>query len=185
MAIFTKHNESTSPAEAAKVLSAAKQRYGFVPNLASYLAESPLVLGAVLTLSEQFDQSSLSPQEQQVVLLTISTLNNCSYCRTVHTGLGKMAEVSSDDIQSTIACNPLSNPRLESLRRFTSSIWEEKGSVDEKVVREFLDAGFSKAQVFEVILGVALKTLTNYSNHIAGAEPNQEFIVMAEDAVAA
>lgn len=185
MSLFTKYDETTAPNEAAAVLSAAKERYGFVPNLAAYLSESPLVLGAVLKLSEQFDQSTLSSQEQQLVLLTVSALNGCSYCKTAHTALGKMADMSADTLQAIIAFKPLSDPRLEALRTFTATIVEEKGLVDEKKVQAFFDAGFSKAQVFEVVLGVALKTITNYSNHLAGAEPNEEFIAMAGDALAA
>lgn len=185
MSLFTKYDETTAPSEAAVVLSAAKERYGFVPNLAAYLSESPLVLGAVLKLSEQFDQSTLSSQEQQLVLLTVSALNGCSYCKTAHTALGKMADMSVDTLQAIIAFKPLSDPRLEALRTFTATIVEEKGLLDENKVQAFFDAGFTRAQVFEVVLGVALKTITNYSNHLAGAEPNAEFIAMAGDALAA
>jgi len=185
MSLFTKYDESSAPSEAAAVLSGAKERYGFVPNLAAYLAESPLVLGAVLKLSEQFDQSTLSPQEQQLVLLTVSTLNSCSYCKTAHTALGKMADMSRDTLQAIIAFKPLSDSRLEALRTFTAIIVEEKGHVDEEKILAFLNAGFTKAQVYEVILGVALKTITNYSNHIAGAQPNEEFSAMVDDVLVA
>lgn len=185
MSLFKKHDETTAPAEAAAVLSAARERYGFVPNLAAYIAESPLVLGAVLKLSEQFDQSSLSAQEQQLVLITVSAMNGCSYCKTAHTALGKKAGLNDATLRSIIAFEPLDDPRLEALRAFTMAVVEQRGRVDELTIRAFLNAGFSKAQVFEVVLGIAMKTITNYSNHLAGAEPNQEFIAMAGNAVAA
>ena len=75
MCLFRKHDETTAPEGAAQILAIAKERYGFVPNLAAYVAESPNVLEAILKLSDAFDQTSLSPQEQQVVLLTVSALN--------------------------------------------------------------------------------------------------------------
>ena len=181
MSLFTQYDETTAPSEAAAVLSGAKERYGFVPNLAAYVAESPLVLGAVLKLSEQFDQSTLTPQEQQLVLLTVSTLNGCSYCKTAHTALGKMADMSRDTLQAILAFKPLSDPRLEALRIFTATLVEEKGRVDKQKTQAFLNAGFTKAQVFEVALGVGLKTITNYSNHLAGAVPNEEFAGMVGD----
>ena len=34
-------------------------------------------------------------------------------------------------------------------------------------LQKFLAAGYEPAQVFEVLVGVAMKTLSNYSNHIA------------------
>lgn len=185
MSVFTKYDPSTAPTEAAAVLSAAKARYGFVPNLAAFVAESPLVLSAILKLSEQFDLSSLSAQERNVVLLTVSALNGCSYCKTAHTAMGKMAEMSSETLQAIIAFKPLKDARLEALRSFTRTLVEEKGWADEMQVRDFLDAGFTRAQVFEVVLAIGLKTITNYSNHLAGAEPNKEFVAMAGDAMAA
>jgi uncharacterized peroxidase-related enzyme len=183
MTIFSKYDEANAPDESAAVLASGKERYGFIPNLAAYIAESPLVLGAVLKLSEQFDQSSLSPQEQQLVLLVVSALNGCSYCKTAHIALGKKLDMSTDTLKNIIAFEPLKDSRMEALRTFTSSVVEEKGWVDESTVQNFLDAGFTKAQVFEVVLGVALKTITNYSNHIVGAKPNEEFLAMAGDAL--
>ena len=185
MSLFSKHDENSAPTEAAKVLLAAKERYGFVPNLAAYLAESPLALATVLKLSELFEQSTLTPEEQQLVLLTVSATNDCSYCQTAHTALGKKAGLSTDTLQSITTFKTLSNPRLEALRTFTVAILEHKGQVDEQKVEDFIKAGFAKAQVFEVVMGVTLKTMTNYSNHLAVAEPNAEFIEMAGDAMLA
>ena len=179
MTIFKKHTESTAPEGAATVLEAVKQRYGFIPNLAAYVAESPQTLNAILKLSETYDQSSLTSQEQQVVLLTVSALNGCDYCITVHTALGKMANIDEATLRAIIAFQPLSNARLNALRKFTQQLVEEKGWLNQGSVKAFIDAGFSRAQVFEVIMGVALKTMTNYSNHLANAEPNAEFIDMA------
>ena len=163
----------------------AKERYGFVPNLAAFIAESPLVLSAVLTLSGQFDESSLSAKERQLVLLTVSALNGCDYCKTAHTALGKMEGMDSAQLQAIVAFKPLSDSRLEALRGFTRALVEEKGWVDEAKISAFLEAGFTRAQVFEVVLGIALKTITNYSNHLARAKPNEEFIAMAGDALSA
>ena len=181
MSLFTKYDEHTAPADTIGVLQAAKERYGFVPNLAAYLAESPLTLTSVLKLSEQFDQSSLSAQEQQLVLLTVSTLNSCSYCKAAHAALAKAVNMESDLLQKVIDHRPLNDSRMEALRNFTRAVVEERGWVNKQAIQKFLESGFTRAQVFEVVLGVALKTLTNYSNHLAGAEPNEEFITMAAD----
>lgn len=185
MSLFRKHDETTAPEGAAQILAIAKERYGFVPNLAAYVAESPNVLEAILKLSDAFDQTSLSPQEQQVVLLTVSALNGCNYCKTVHTALGKMAQIDEISIQKIIAFEPLEDIRWNALRDFTHSLVEEKGWLNEEKVRSFFNAGFTRTQVFEVIMGVALKTMTNYSNHLAGADPNAEFTSMAEGQTAA
>ena len=185
MSIFTRHTDMTAPTGSAEVLAKVKDRYGFIPNLAAYVAESPLVLDALMDFVGAFDRVSLTAQEQQIVLLTVSALNGCSYCRTAHTALGRMAKIDGEILKATIALEPLPDPKLDALRRFTHQIVEEKGWVKEDAVRAFLDAGYTRAQVFEVVMGVAMKTLTNYSNHLAGAAPNPEFVAMAESGVAA
>lgn len=185
VSIFTKHTDQTAPRGAAEVLAKVNQRYGFIPNLAAYVAEAPLVLDAVLNLSGAFDQTSLTPQERQVVLLTTSALNGCGYCRTVHTALGRMAEIDNATLKAIVALEPLPDRKLNALRDFTRKVVEERGWVEQGHVKAFLAAGYTKAQIFEVVMGVAMKTLTNYSNHLAGATPNAEFVAMAEGTVAA
>lgn len=185
MSTFTQYTDKNAPEGAAEVLATVKDRYGFIPNLAAYVAEAPGVLGAVMNMAEAFDNTSLTPQEQQIVLLTVSTLNGCSYCKTVHTALGNKAEVDAETLKAVIELAPLADKKLNALRNFTHKLVEEKGWVNEKGVQEFLDAGYSRAQVFEVVLGIAMKTMTNYSNHLAGAEPNPEFVNMAGSLAAA
>ena len=180
MSIFTQHTDKTAPSDAAVVLSKVKEKYGFFPNLASYVAESPQVLDAIMNLSASFDGSSLTPQEKQIVLLTVSSLNGCSYCKTVHTALGRNSDIDSDTLKAVVAFEPLKDSKLNALRNFTQKVVEERGWVKEDDINKFLDAGFTKAQVFEVVLGMSLKMLTNYSNHLAGASPNPEFLRMAE-----
>lgn len=185
MSLFTQHTDQTAPGDAAAVLTKVHERYGFIPNLAAYVAEAPGVLDAIMNLSVAFDNASLNAQEQQVVLLTTSALNGCEYCRTVHTALGRMAEIDIDTLEDIIAFKPLQDKKLNSLRDFTHRVVEDRGWVEEADVQAFLNAGYERAQVFEVVLGVTLKTMTNYCNHLAGATPNPEFIAMAEGKAAA
>lgn len=180
MSLFTKHTETTAPQGAAEVLARVKDRYGFIPNLAAMVAESPLTLDAVLNLSGAFDKTSFTDVERQVILITISVVNGCDYCKTVHTALGRKAGLDDLTVRSLLALAPLPDAKLNALRDFTRALVEERGRLQEEQVCGFLNAGYTNSQVFEVIMGVALKTLTNYSNHLTGARPNPEFVAMAE-----
>ena len=113
MSILTLHTDRSAPTGAAEVLAKVRERYGFIPNLAAYVAESPLVLDAVLNLSMAFDKASLTPQEQQIVLLTVATLNGCSYCKTVHTAMGRMAEIDEATLKSVVGLQPLADHKLD------------------------------------------------------------------------
>jgi len=174
MSVFTKHKESTAPEGSAEVLAQVRERYGFIPNLAAYLAESPAALGGLLALAGAFDQTSFSEVERQLIQLTVSVENNCDYCRSAHTAMGRKAGMDRATVDAVLAGQPVGG-KLEALRRFTRTLVEKRGWAGDEAVNAFLEAGYSKAQVFETVMGVALKTLTNYSNHLAGAQPNPEF----------
>jgi hypothetical protein len=41
-----------------------------------------------------------------------------------------------------------------------------RGRPSEEVVQEFLAAGYTQVQVLEIVLAIAVKTLSNYTNHM-------------------
>jgi uncharacterized peroxidase-related enzyme len=157
-----------------------KERYGFIPNLGATIAESPPAFAGLLGLIEAFDRTSLTAPERELVLLAVSVANDCAYCRTVHVGLGRRAGLSSGAVTATLESRPLEEARLSALRDLTVALVQSRGRVSDAQVDAFLRAGFSKAQVLEVVMGVALKTFTNYCNHLASVAPNAEFVAMCK-----
>ncbi len=93
MSKFPVHTHETSPESSRFVVAGAKSKYGFVPNLIGMLAESPAALAGYVALGEKFDQSSFSPVERQVVLLSVSYENGCDYCMAAHTVIAWMSGV--------------------------------------------------------------------------------------------
>ncbi|HXG31900.1 MAG TPA: carboxymuconolactone decarboxylase family protein [Bryobacteraceae bacterium] len=150
-------------------------KFGFVPNLIGVLAESPAALKGYLALADAFAASSLSPVEQQVVLLTTSLENRCTYCVAAHSMLYRHSGGDEASLRALRDGEPLADPRLEAVRSFTRRVVENRGWVDEETVRAFLDAGFTRAQVLEVILGITQKTLSNYTNHVAETPVDNAF----------
>lgn len=70
---------------------------------------------------------------------------------------------------------PVPDARLEALAEFTRQIVRERGWVSGTPTERFLAAGFSTQQALEVVLGVSLKTLSNYANHLVETPVNAEF----------
>jgi uncharacterized peroxidase-related enzyme len=166
MSTFTLHTTETAPAASKEQLAGIEKAWGFVPNLHRTLAESPVTLEGYNTLIGLFGKSSFTPAEQQVVYLAINVVNECEYCTSGHSVLAKMAGLDAETISALRENRPLSTPRLEVLRRFAEAVVHERGFVGDAAVDIFLKAGFTKAQVLEVVLAVATKTLSNYVNHI-------------------
>lgn len=167
MNLFTPHTLDTAPDKSTPLLADAEKKYGFVPNLLGVFAESPATLNAYLTIGQIFDESSFSQTERQLVILTASRLNECHYCVAAHSTVAGMQKVPADVVEAIRNDLPISDARLEALRVFTTAIVEKRGWVVDGDIIAFIAAGYTKAQVLEVILGVSFKTLSNYVNHIA------------------
>jgi uncharacterized peroxidase-related enzyme len=180
MTTFTTHTLESAPAAARPLLEAAKAKLGFIPNLYGNLAEAPAALQAYFDLSAHFDQTSFTPVERQVVLLAISTENNCEFCVAAHSVIARqMVKVPSAVVDALRASTPLPDARLQALAAFTRAVVRDRGFVTPAALGAFLKAGFTHRQVIEVVLGVSMKTLSNYVNHLTGTRTNSEFAAEA------
>ncbi len=164
---FTVHTIDTAPQQSVPLLQGAQKTFGFVPNLIGVLAESPAVVEAYLTLTKIFDKSSLSAVERQVAILTISRINECDYYMAAHSVIASMQDVPADVIQAIRDDQPIADDKLEALRTYAATVVEKRGWLSDDDVAAFRSAGYSQAQVLEVVLAVSLNTLSNYANHVA------------------
>ncbi len=164
---FTVHTTETAPAAARPLLGTAEKAFGFVPNVLGVLAESPAALEAYLSLSSILGKSGLKPGEQQAVLITVSIHNGCAYCTAAHStvadGLGVPAEV----VDALRAGGPVPDDRYEALRRYTAAVLETRGFLADGELERFLGAGFTRANALDVLVGIALKAISNHANHLA------------------
>lgn len=182
---FEIHTIDSAPEVARPRLEAAKEKYGFLPNLLGEFAGVPPALEAYIALSELLEKTSLSPLEQQIVVIAVSVANGCDYCVAAHTAGLRMANFDAGQIEAARSGRSLDDPRLEALRSFTTTVVEKRGHVDEEDLESFLEGGYSKEQILEVLVGVAMKTLSNYTNHIAETPLDEELQPFAwEPAVA-
>lgn len=172
---FAVHSVSSSPDRSKPILEQTQKTLGFVPNLFGMLAESPALLKGYTTLSAIFDGASLTPTERQVVLLTASSENGCGYCMAAHTTIARMQGVTEDVVGAIRQGTEIPQAKLEALREFTREVVRRRGWANEKTVQGFLDAGYTRAHVLDVVLGVGLKTLSNYANHMASTPLDAAF----------
>lgn len=175
MTTFTTHTFESAPEAAQPLLNAAKGAFGFVPNLLGTMAEAPALLEGYMALAGIFDKANLTETERQIILMTNNRLNGCQYCMAAHTSISQGAGVPADVIQSLRTNTPIADPKLEALRVFATVINETRGWPEQSDVEAFLEAGYTRQNVLEVILGTALKVMSNYTNHIAATELDAAF----------
>lgn len=178
------HDLETAPAASKDVLAAAQKGFGFIPNLLGAMAEAPALLKAYTTLSRIFEETSFSASERQVVLLATSHENGCAYCVAAHGVIATMQKVPGDVTEAMCDHRPIADPRLEALRGFTTAVVASRGWPSEADLAAFTAAGYQHQQVLEVLLGVGLKTLSNYTNHICETPLDRAFAEAARSATA-
>lgn len=148
-----------------KTFDSVKSAMGFVPNLFRVFANSPVAVDAYLTLDGLLDKSSLDADDKQVVILTVSEYNRCGYCMAAHSAGSGLPDGMLDALRNG---KPIeSSEKLEALRQFTRKVVDQRGWLEDSDVDAFLDAGYSQAQLLDVLVAVAMKMLSNYTNHIA------------------
>lgn len=172
---FPIHTIDSAPEASRPTIESAREAFGFVPNLIGMLAEAPAAAAAYLDLGKHLTETSLSPVEQQVVLLAVSHENRCEYCMAAHTVVAKLSGVAADVVDSLRSGTPTSDPRLEALARFTRLTVRQRGHLPNSEIDAFIQAGSTRAQILEVVLGIAMKTLSNHANHLARTPVDQAF----------
>jgi len=167
----------TADAQAKPLLEQANAKLGFVPNMYAGMAKAPGVLSTYLHGYELFRQDSgFAPPEQEVIFLTISRLNGCGYCMSAHSMLGeKMSQVPADVLEAIRSGQPIPDERLAALSEFTRVMFETRGKPTQSDVEAFLDAGFEEQHILQIVLALAVKTLSNYANHLNHPDLDEAF----------
>lgn len=164
---FPIHSVTSAPASARPILDAAQKGMGMVPNLYATMAGAPALLATYVDTARAFDSTSLSATERQIVLLATSRENGCAYCVAAHTVIAGMQSVPKDVVEAVRTGAPLKDAKLEALRQFVEAVVNSRGRPPESAIESFQFAGYGSQQALEVVLGVGLKTLSNYTNHLA------------------
>lgn len=176
MTTFTIHTVQSAPAGSQDRLVAVRNAWGFVPKLQATLAESPVALKAYDDLFGLIArEATLTAAEQQIVYQAINVFHGCEYCTAGHTFLSRKAGVPEDAIAAIRNQQPIADARFEALRQFAEIVAETRGFAGDKAVDAFIAAGFTKAQVLEVVTIIATKVISNYTNHLTHT-PLEDFM---------
>lgn len=165
---FAPISAENAPETLKPILEEVEKKYGKITNLVGVLAHNPAAIVGYLNLAECFTHAGFDAIEQQVILTTVSRENNCEYCMAAHSSYCAMEKMDSDTIQRLRNGQTLTHEKLEALRLITKRIVSAKGWLDRSDIESFFNAGYTQKHLIAVVIGVSMKTLSNYVNHIAG-----------------
>jgi len=172
---FIAHTPESAPVAARGDLRAAEKALGFLPNLLGVLAEAPIALKAYMELTGLLERASLSPVEQQLMMLSASHENGCEYCMAAHGSVARTVGMPQPVLTALRSGSAIPDSKLEALSAFVTDVVRSRGRVSDARIEEFLRAGYTRQNVLEVVFAVAMKTLSNYANHIAETPVDVEF----------
>jgi uncharacterized peroxidase-related enzyme len=155
-----------APEKAQPLLEAVNKQLGVVPNMFRLISTSPQALEGYLGMSGALSKGALPPQTRERIALAVAEVNGCNYCLSAHTYLGRnLAKL--DDAEITANRNGASNdPKADAAVRFAAQVARARGHVAEADLAAVRLAGYSDAQVVEIVQHVALNTWTNYVNEV-------------------
>ncbi|MEO8669464.1 MAG: peroxidase-related enzyme [Bauldia sp.] len=156
-----------APAASQPMLEAVKKQLGVVPNLFRLVSNSPAALEGYLGLSGALAKGALPAQTRERIALAVAEINGCNYCLSAHSYLAKnLAKLDDAEIAANRG-GASNDPKADAAVRFAVKVARERGHTSEDDLRAVKLAGYSDAQVIEIVLHVALNTWTNYINEVA------------------
>ena len=156
-----------APGASQPLLRAVKKQLGVVPNLFRLVATSPAALEGYLGLSGALGKGELPAATRERIALAVANINGCSYCLSAHTYLGKNVAKLSDTEMAANLNGSSNDPLANAAVRFAAAVAKLRGHVSEEDLKAVKAAGYSDAQVIEIVMHVALNTWTNYINEVA------------------
>jgi len=169
------HDIESAPEGSKPLLENSLKAFGMVPGLHGVLASAPKALEGYQVLHQLFTETSFNEDELTVVWQTINVEHACHYCVPAHTGIANMMKVDEAITEALRNETPLADEKLEALRTFTLSVVRNRGNVTQEDLDAFYAVGYGEQQVLEIILGLAQKTISNYTNHIANTPVDDAF----------
>jgi uncharacterized peroxidase-related enzyme len=156
-----------SAGAAQPLLRAVKTQLGVVPNMFRLVGNSPAALEGYLGLSSALGKGALEAPTRERIALAVAEVNGCDYCLSAHSYLGKnLAKLSEAEIDANRGGGS-TDPKANAAVRFAVKLVNSRGHASEDDLKAVRQAGYTDAQIIEIVLHVALNTLTNYVNEVA------------------
>jgi uncharacterized peroxidase-related enzyme len=167
MATLTPQTIESAPQESKATLQGIQKRHGFIPNMLATFSSSPALLKGYVALDTAWQKSSFNALERHLIFLAASVENRCRYCIASHATALRDLKVNPQCIQAVRNRGSLGNQRLDALVKLTRELVLERGFVAPGTRRTFVAAGFNEVALMEVLIGVALKVMSNYLDNLA------------------
>ena len=131
--------------------------------------DAPAALNGYMAFSDALTQGRLTDAQREIVALALAQVNACQYCLSAHTAIGQGAGLSGEAIAQARA-GGAESALDNAIAELAVKIVRQRGVISDDDLKTASAAGVDDELVVEIIANVALNTLTNYTNNIAGTD---------------
>ncbi len=171
-----------SPTASQPFLETVKKMLGSVPNLFRMIGNSPAALEGYLALNGALAKDKLDTKTRERIALAVAEINRCNYCLAAHTYLGKnLAKLDDAEISANRNGGSI-DAKANAAIHFAATIARTRGQIADDDLQAAKSAGYSDAEIVEIITHVALNTLTNYVNNVTGTDIDFPLVSAAREA---
>lgn len=179
MSTFQVHTIASAPEHSKPVLQQIEQTFGFIPNIAGAMAESPVLIDAFFNLFQKVHAGTFTEAQIQTLLLTNAVTNACTWAVAFHTALALNQGLTAADVEAIRAGRTPTDRQHAALSTLTKTAITKRGHLGDEDVSQFIEAGFRRDQVLEVLAVAAASTITNYVGSITQPPLETQFQVHA------
>src|SRR5580698_5038850 len=172
---FSVHTIESAPEKSKQALQGLKHKFGFIPNVAATMAESPVLINAFIGGFLSFHGGSFREDEKQALLLTNAVTLKCPWTVAFHSTMALQEGVSDRDVKAIREGKLPDDPKYAALSGMTKALIEKKGNVTEADIERFTSAGYSPLQIFEVITSIGVSTMAATTTNMARTPVEERF----------
>jgi uncharacterized peroxidase-related enzyme len=163
LSVLTKEN---APEQSRQIFEGIEKTVGMLPNIYAVIGNSSNALSAFLTFSDAQKNTTFNSREREAIALAVSEINGCNYCRSAHTHIAKMNGFSDEETLQ-LRAGTIYNPKLNAVIKLAKAIVENRGKVEDDLIRKFFVAGYNEKDLVDLVAIVIEKSFTNYIGRLA------------------
>lgn len=166
MSRITVPSLENAPEASKPILNAVQKQLGSVPNLFRLAALSTAALTGLTGLNAALSKA-LDVKTRERIAIATAEVNGCDYCLSAHAWLGKnLAKLTPAEIELNRKGHS-SDQKADAAVQFATRVAESRGKVSDAELAAVRLAGFTDAQIIEIVAVVAENVLTNFINNVA------------------
>ena len=156
-------------AKAQPALENLQKSLGKVPNLFRTVSASPAALDGLLQLRSALARGHLRLAVREAIAIALAEEHGCDYCLSTHVASAERVGLSTDSV-SEIREGRSSDPKIDAAIAFALAVTRTRGNVSDADLERVREAGYTDADIVEIVANVTANVFTNYMNNVARTE---------------